>query len=111
MRDMPVPDETRTRLSRWCATRVPADEREHHRFGYTIHGPEITIIERRAPAYPELGAEWSSTPLARLRLGDPQQGVWSLYRPTGRGGWRWEAEGEDPLVLLDRIARRPQAPA
>src|SRR5690606_14940074 len=64
--DMAVPEEIRTRLSHWCDARVPAEERDTRQVAYTIHGDAITILERRPPAYPELGAAWSATPVARL---------------------------------------------
>jgi hypothetical protein len=99
---MAVPDETRTRLSQWCAARVPDDERDQWQVGYTIQGDEVTIVERRPPAYPELGAAWSATPVAQLRLDD--EGGWALYRPVGESGWRREASGPDPIALLDQVS-------
>jgi hypothetical protein len=103
MRDMAVPEEIRTRLSRWCADRVPDTEREQRQIAYTIQGGEVTILDRRPPAYPELGAAWSATPLAQLRQDDPESGMWSLYRPAGERDWRREFGGDDPLALLDRV--------
>jgi len=101
MRDMAVPEEIRTRLSRWCATRVPDAEREQRQIAYTIHGDEITIIERRPPAYPELGQAWSATPMARLRR---HRDGWLLDRPIGTGDWQRDADGSDPIELLDRAS-------
>jgi hypothetical protein len=97
---MAVTEETRTRLSRWCATRVPEDERDQLQIGYTIHGDAITILERRPPAYPELGAAWSATPVARLRR---HSGGWLLDRPIGTGEWRRDAAGNDPIELLESV--------
>lgn len=101
---MSVSDEIRHRLSRWCAERVPAGDRELRQIGYTIRDDAVTILDRRAPAYPELGAAWSSTALAQLRPDDPEPGVWSLYRPTADGGWRRETGGDDPLALLEQVS-------
>jgi hypothetical protein len=108
MRAMSVPEQVRQALSRWCAAQIPEAERERHRIGYTIQGPDVTIHDRRAPTYPELGAEWTSTPLARLRLaGD---GTWSLLRPGTGGRWGLQDTGADPLVLLGRVSTgRPPA--
>jgi hypothetical protein len=97
---MAVPEEIRTRLSRWCAARVPDAEREQRQIGYTIHGEEITIFERRPPAYPELGPAWSSTPIARLRRHADR---WLLDRPVGAGEWQLDSDGSDPIELLDRV--------
>jgi hypothetical protein len=105
---MPVPEEVRARLSRWCTDSIPDAERAHRQIGYTIHGDEVTIVDRRPPTYPELGAAWTSTPLAQLRRDDPEPGRWSLYRPAGDGPGSWERTGrpaEDPVTLLDRVAR------
>lgn len=100
---MSVPEETRVRLSRWCTARIPATERPQRQIGYTIHGDEVTIIDRRAPTYPELGTAWSTTPLARLRGSDPESGSWSLYRPAGEHRWQRVATGTDPVALLDQV--------
>ncbi|MHA6620428.1 DUF3024 domain-containing protein [Pseudonocardia sp. DLS-67] len=97
---MAVPEEVRTRLSQWCAARVPVGERDQRQIAYTIHGDAVTILERRPPAYPELGQAWSATPMARLvRRPDG----WQLDRPAGRGEWRPDASGSDPIELLERV--------
>jgi hypothetical protein len=97
---MTGPEEIRTRLSRWCASRVPDTERGRRQIGYTIHGDEITILDRRKPAYPELEPAWSATPIARLRRHDDG---WLLDRPVGTNGWRYDTGGNDPIALLDQI--------
>lgn len=101
---MAVPEEIRARLSRWCADSVPAGERDEHQIGYTTQGREITVHERRPPAYPELGAEWSTTPVAQLRMDDPEPGRWTLYRAAG-SAWERVADGDDPLALLQSVSR------
>jgi hypothetical protein len=98
---MAVPEEIRRRLSHWCSARVPARERDHRQVAYTIHGDAITILERRPPAYPELGPAWSATPVARLLR---RTDGWQLERPAGRGGWRRDATGSDPITLLDSVS-------
>jgi carbamate kinase len=100
---MTVPEETRIRLTQWCSARVPGAEREQRQVGYSIQGDEITVVERRPPAYPELGPAWSTTPVARLRRNDEG---WTLLQPLGDGGWRRAAGGPDPIDLLDQAAAR-----
>lgn len=98
---MPVPEDVRHALSRWCADRLPEPERARRRIGYTVHGAEVVITDRRAPAYPELDASWSSTPLARLRRRD--DGTWALQRPAPGGAWADAGSGPDPVGLLDAV--------
>jgi hypothetical protein len=105
MRSVAVPEETRHQLSLWCTAQVPAEQRGQRRIGYTIHGDEVTIVDRRAPTYPELQTAWSTTPVARLRIGDPQGSSWSLYRPAD-DGWRRVSSGADPLALLQAERER-----
>ncbi|MGH3614405.1 MAG: hypothetical protein ACRDRK_17815 [Pseudonocardia sp.] len=103
---MAVPEEIRTRLSRWCTASIPHSERAHRQIGYTIHGDDVTIVDRRPPIYPEQDVAWTSTPLAQLRRSDPEQGLWSLYRPGPDGPGSWQREGQaadDPFVLLDSV--------
>jgi hypothetical protein len=106
---MAVPEQTRHRLSEWCAARIPETERAHRQIGFTIQGSDVTITDRRAPSRPELGGGWTTTPLARLRLDDA--GGWSLHRSHADGGWEHIADGDDPIALLASVAERPQAPA
>jgi hypothetical protein len=106
MRSVAVPEETRHQLSMWCSAQVPDDERGERRVGYTIHGDEVTIVDRRAPTYPELQTAWSTTPVARLRFGDPVGRSWSLYRPDSDDEWQRVSSGADPLALLERERER-----
>ncbi|MBC3194593.1 hypothetical protein H7X46_26440 [Pseudonocardia sp. C8] len=105
---MGVPEQVRERLATWCAELVPEAERDRRRIGYTTAGRTVTILDRRPPSFPELGAAWSSTPLAQLRADDPDQGIWTLYVPAApESGARWERvtpPAEDPFVLLERVA-------
>jgi len=86
----------------WCAECLPAEERPRRRIAFTSVGDTLTILDRRPPRFPELGAVWSSIPLARLRAeGDG----WVLFLPTVDGA-RWERQepaAADPLDLLARI--------
>ncbi|OLL74957.1 hypothetical protein Ae168Ps1_3354 [Pseudonocardia sp. Ae168_Ps1] len=105
---MGVPEQVREQLAAWCAELVPAGERDRRRIGYTTAGDVVTILDRRPPAFPELGAAWASTALAQLRADDPEAGSWTLYIPAAPGSrGRWERvrpPAADPFELLDRIA-------
>lgn len=108
-----MPKEYQPLLSRWCAERVPAQTRGSLQVAYTIHGDEITIVQRRPPAYPELNSEWSSTPIARLRYNAPEKGLWRIYLPTDgdEPGWKRydHPPASTPEPLLDEIAADPSS--
>lgn len=103
---MGVPEEVRTRLATWCAELVGDHEQGRRRIGYTTAGDNITILDRRPPTFPELGAAWSSTALAQLRANTPERGRWSLFLPGAASSERWERQepsADDPFLLLERI--------
>jgi hypothetical protein len=104
---MSVPEQIRVRLSRWCAERVPDADRERRQIGYTTVGDRITIVDRRPPAFPELAAAWTSTPIAQLRDDSPEPARWSLHLPTvADESHRWKRTGppaEDPIGLLAAV--------
>lgn len=105
---MGVPEAVREQLAAWCATVLDEGERERRQIGYTTAGATITILDRRPPTFPELGAAWSSTSLARVRADDPEPGSWSLYVPADReSGQRWTRQdppADDPFALLERVS-------
>ncbi len=96
-------------FSAWCAARIPADRRASLQVGYLIHGNDVTILERRPPAFPELGAAWSSAKVAQLRYGDPEPGLWSLYAPDGEKWRRYESADpvDYPQPLLTEVDLDP----
>lgn len=98
---MAVPEETRHRLTLWCAAQVPAGHRDRRQIGYTIQGDEVTIVDRHPPTYPELDLAWTTTPLVRLRLENAPTGPWVLLR-RGENSDHWirSATGPDPISLL-----------
>ncbi|WP_214367928.1 hypothetical protein [Pseudonocardia sp. H11422] len=100
-------------LSRWCTARVPDDERALRQIAYTTTGDEVTILDRRPPAFPELGTAWTAIPVALLRRDDPEPGLWSLHRPGEDSPDDWERDlagpAEDPLALLARLEEAVRA--
>jgi hypothetical protein len=104
-----VPEEFHTLFGHWCAARVPEERRDELQVGYTIQGDEVTIVRRHAPAYPELGAAWSSARVAQLRYGEPEPGMWTLYGPHEDDWRRYDAvpAADRPEPLLDEVERDP----
>jgi hypothetical protein len=103
---MAVSREHQALFGRWCAERVPADERGRLQVGYSIRGDQVTIVRRRPPRYPELGAAWSIARIAQLRHNEPAKGLWRLYTPTEDGWERADHEPADvPEPLLAEVAR------
>ena len=99
---MSLPEDARHRLSQCCAAQVTGAERRRRQVGYTVHGDVVTVSERRAPRYPELGTSWTTRPLLRLRLADHASGRWVADRPGDDHG-TWEPSGrsvEDLVELL-----------
>lgn len=107
---MAVPKEVQPLLSRWCAERVPKHARASLQIGYLIRGDQVTITERRPPAFPELNWAWTSTPVAQLRYNDPEQGLWRIYRRVDDGWRRYDhPPATMPEPLLDEIAKDPHS--
>lgn len=103
-------DALRRLLSRWCGDRLPAGVRPQVQISYTILEGVVTIVERRPPAFPPLGAAWTATPVAQLRRDDPVAGAWSLYEPTDRGWRRYRrplAQAVEPAPLLAEVDADP----
>lgn len=51
-----------------------------------MRGHAITIVERRPPWQPELGPEWTSVDIARLRY-DADAALWSLQWKGSDNRW------------------------
>ena len=75
---MALPDLDVVRVQRWCAARVPEHARHQVRLECQVAPRHLTIVERRAPWREDLGPEWTSTPIARLRYTTADMS-WTLY--------------------------------
>lgn len=64
---MALPDLDVARVQRWCAARVPEHARDQVRVECEIAPRHLTIVERRVPWRADVGPEWTSFPIARLR--------------------------------------------
>jgi len=75
---VPLPDLDVARVQRWCAARVPEHARHQVRVECEIATRHLTIVERRVPWRPDLGPEWTTFPVARLRYTASTR-RWTLY--------------------------------
>src|SRR4051812_32245782 len=81
---MALPDLDVARVRRWCAGRVPEHARDHLRFECDLAPRHLTIVERRPPWHRDLGAEWGSSAIARLRFTATDK-CWTCTGATGNG--------------------------
>jgi hypothetical protein len=75
---MGLPELDVARVKRWCAQRVPKHARHQVRVECQVAPRHLTIIERRAPWREDLGPEWTSFPIARLRYTATSKS-WTLF--------------------------------
>jgi len=75
---MALPELDVARAQRWCAGRVPEHARHQVRVECQVAPRHLTIVERRAPWRADLGPEWTSFPVARLRYTAASKS-WTLY--------------------------------
>ncbi len=76
---MALPELDVARVQRWCASRVPERARHQVRVQCQVAPRHLTIVERRAPWREDLGPEWTSLPITRLRYTAAEKS-WTLYR-------------------------------
>jgi hypothetical protein len=75
---MALPEFDIAQVQRWCAARVPKHARHQVRVECQIASRHLTIVERRAPWREDLGPEWTSFRIARLRYTLTEKS-WTLY--------------------------------
>ncbi|WP_276140859.1 DUF3024 domain-containing protein [Rhodococcus sp. T2V] len=73
-----LPELDIARVQRWCGARVPEHARHEVRLECEVAARHLTIVERRAPWCDDVGPEWTSLPIARLRYTKATR-TWSLY--------------------------------
>lgn len=106
---MPEPDVARVR--RWCAARVPEHALHQVRVECDATPRHLTIVERRAPWRADLGPDWTTLPVARLRYTATDR-MWTLYwRDRNLRFHRYDQLAASPRVddLLAEIERDPTA--
>jgi hypothetical protein len=73
-----APELDVARVRRWCAAKVPEHARHQLRVECQLAPRHQTIVERRAPWREDLGPEWTTLPIARLRY-TTADNSWTLY--------------------------------
>ncbi|MEY8017458.1 DUF3024 domain-containing protein [Mycobacterium servetii] len=73
-----VPQIDIARVQRWCRDRLPAFALAEVRVEVDVAERHLTVVECRSPWRPEIGAQWTRFPIARLRY-VKSTGLWSLY--------------------------------
>jgi hypothetical protein len=73
-----LPETDVVRVQRWCRARVPEHVRDEVRVDVDVADRHMTIVECRPPWRPDVGAQWTRFPIARLRYTKSTR-QWSLY--------------------------------
>jgi len=108
---MAVPELDVARVRWWCAARVPEHARHQVRVECQLGPRHLTIVERRAPWREDVGPEWTSLPVARLRY-TATDNSWTLYwRDRNLRFHSYDPLAPSPRVedLLNEIDRDPTA--
>lgn len=106
---MTVPERDIRAVQQWCAVRVPEHALHQVRVECLTAPGHLTIVERRAPWTAELGPEWTTFPIARLRYTATDK-CWTLHwRDRNLRFHRYEslAPSGDVNDLLTEITRDP----
>jgi hypothetical protein len=103
----PEPDVARVRA--WCRERVPERLRAELRVECDLDARQMTIYEARPPWHPDLGQEWTRSPVAQLRYTATSK-AWTLYWCDRNLRWREyrDLPARRPIEeLLDEVERDP----
>jgi hypothetical protein len=104
-----LPERDVAAIKAYCERRSPPETADQLRIEAQIESTAVTIVERRAPWSPELGPEWGTVAVARLRYVATKQ-EWTLQSADSDGRWsRYAYVGPTARVdvLLDEIDRDP----
>jgi hypothetical protein len=104
-----IPELELARIRRYCQERVPSRLRDQIRIELDVSDRSVTILECRPPWTPEIGADWTRFPIARLRHVQAH-GVWVLYWRDRNLRWhRYDRIGPSAHVdpLLTEIEADP----
>ncbi|MGW1341357.1 DUF3024 domain-containing protein [Kribbella sp. NPDC002412] len=90
---MTLPELDVARVRRWCAARVPEHARDQLRIDCELAPRHLTIVERRPPWREDIGPDWTSSAIARLR-----------YNTTDRSWMLYWADHHQRFHAYDRLA-------
>lgn len=107
-RNARMPESDSARVRQWARGRVPEEMLDQVRVEAEVHGPTITIVERRPPSGSGLGPEWTRQRIAQLRY-DPESSLWTLCHSDRNQRWHVYDLPLSPDVqaLIDEIDRDP----
>ena len=94
------------RIQDFARHRLPKSVAADLRLEVEVEGPNVTIVERRLPSWPDIGPEWSRQPIAQVRF-DRARSTWTLYWPRASG--RWQRYDLDPAPTIDRLLAKLDA--
>jgi hypothetical protein len=95
------PETDVARVQQWCRDRVPDAARHEVRIECEVSDRDLTIVECRSPWAPEVGSDWTRSPVARMRY-VTSRGVWTLYWRDSDGSWHVYRE-VPPTASIDRL--------
>ena len=106
---MALPELDVARVHRWCAARVPEHARHQVRVECEIAPRHLTIVERHAPWREDIGPEWTSFPIARLRYTTATKSWTLIWRDHNLNFHRYDLLAPSPSVedLLAELDRDP----
>ena len=103
------PEPDIARVQTWCRQQVPDRLHDELRVECDVDARQVTIYEARPPWQPDLGPEWTRSPVAQLRYTATSR-AWNLYWPDRNLRWRQyrDLPGGRPVEeLLDEVERDP----
>jgi hypothetical protein len=102
---MPLPQPLRQQveatMTKYCATRVPADLRDEIRVGFDIRGHSVTLFEERR--HWKEKTRWVHRPVAQFRL-DVLSLRWTIYCADRNSKWH-RFPDPPPATFIDILLK------
>jgi hypothetical protein len=104
-----LPERDVAAIKSYCEQRNDPEASDQLRVEAQVEPTTVTIVERRAPWSPDLGQEWTTVGVARLRYTATRR-QWTLQSSDSNGRWS-RYDYINPVarvdVLLHEIDRDP----